>query len=358
LTCWRSNCPHSHPFFGVQPSVSAEESFNEAPPLDLGKSKKKSIKKKFNSSKEKYKSTKNKYKKKYKDKKQTLKKKYGLKKDKFNKKYSAAKDKFKKKSKNLTKQIKKKATSTKTNIAQAIVSKKNSTKFKFQTKLKRFSEVTKNRVRSFGKKYGPKAEQGLATFLTVVKGKSKTAEKQLGKIISSTKRWVKNPENRKKAVSGVVVASAVAYYGYKHKDDIKYGVINTTMENVKVPVNGKMISVETLVSQAVCKNAPFLKNSTLAEDPSAVLAYGVTATAKDDLMNKLEIVPDGRGGVVSVNTAVAQASGSEDALAALEISNSLEGMAMVAAEEGHLGVYGKQFAGTYAHIEENINAHQ
>jgi SAM-dependent methyltransferase len=36
LTCWRSNCPHSHPFFGVQPSVSAEESFNEAPPLDLG----------------------------------------------------------------------------------------------------------------------------------------------------------------------------------------------------------------------------------------------------------------------------------------------------------------------------------
>lgn len=327
-------------------------------------------KKKYNSSKNKYKqkinASKERVKQKYSSGKKAVRDRYNSTKDKYKEKYSYSKDRYKKKYNTIKTKIQSKTKDfshkyiekgaiAKKNFVQAIVNKKDAIGYRISVKSKRLSDATKAKIRSFGNRYGPKAEEGLVNFYNAAKGKKMVAEQQLGKTISSIQKRIKNPEIRKMAISGVVVASAVTYYGYTHKDDIQYMVINSTMEKVNVPVNGKMMSVESLISQSVCKNAPFLKNSTLANDPSAVLAYGVTATTKDDLMEKLEIVPDGNGNVVSVNAALSQATGSDDALSALQISNSLEGMARTAAEEGHLGVYGQQFAGTYAYMEENVH---
>lgn len=240
-------------------------------------------------------------------------------------------------------------------LLQAVASKKDAAAYKVSQKVKGLSQQAKQKITFAREQYGPKAEQGLANLYSVAGKKRNAIEKQLNSNIKSASKWAKDPNTRKKVVSGMIVASAVAYYGYKHQEDVKYLIINSTLESVKVPVNGEMVSAEDLVRNAIIQQAPFLSNTTLAEDPSAVLAYGVTATTKDDLMNKVALVPDGKGGVVSVNTAISQATGSEDALAALQISNSLEGMAMSAAEDGHMGIYGQQFAGTYAMMEERGN---
>ncbi|MBW1738631.1 MAG: hypothetical protein JRJ69_14050 [Deltaproteobacteria bacterium] len=201
---------------------------------------------------------------------------------------------------------------------------------------------------------GVSAGQAVTSFLEKTKGRGAKVVEKATPIMQHIKRKVRDPEVQRRAMVGVLVAAGTAAAIYKHKDDIQYRLASEGMRRVKIPVNGQMRSVEDVYSEAILKKAPYLRGTAIAEDPAQILAYGVAATAKKDLLNNIDIVPNGRGGLTSVNSAVINATGADQGLAALQIGDTIEGMSVEAARSGQLGYNAQIFAAAYSGASEKI----
>nr|VFK57371.1 MAG: hypothetical protein BECKTC1821F_GA0114240_101714 [Candidatus Kentron sp. TC] len=197
-------------------------------------------------------------------------------------------------------------------------------------------------------------------FLMASKEKGERAMMRVAPILNKVDEFHRDPRIRKKAVTGILVAAAVGTATYQHRDDLKYLATNKTLETVKVPVNGEMRSLNQLYTDAVLQRAPYLRGSDIAEDPAKMLAYGMTSTAKDDLINHFPIVPDGRGGVTTISTATENVPGAKQALAVLQMEAAVEKMAsnlaVESAASGQFGDHAQTFAVTYRNVDDSINA--
>ena len=214
----------------------------------------------------------------------------------------------------------------------------------------KFGEMGTRMVET-AKKYGVGAQRAISRYLTRAKGYGLKLIHRSQGLIEKASQYARDPRVQKRVVMGVIAASAVAYYAYKNKDELKYKLVKFGLKNTMITVHGQKKSLHTVISGAILDRAPFLRGTKLGEDPAAVLTYGVVAVAKDDLMNSIQIVPDGKGNLTSINQAINKATGANEATKALQLGSALEGMAMTAAERGVLGVYGKQFVGTYKTLD-------
>ena len=169
-------------------------------------------------------------------------------------------------------------------------------------------------------------------------------------------KYSRDSKTRRRVVAGVLVATATGYAVYRHRDDIKYAVASEVLDGAKVPVNGNMVSVNTIWKTAILKRAPFLEGTNIAEDPAKIVAYGLVGTARDDLTHNLEILPDGRGGVTTVAQTMERSDSASGALAALQFQSTMEGAAMEAMQSGRLGTNGELFATAYHDVSTRIES--
>jgi hypothetical protein len=171
---------------------------------------------------------------------------------------------------------------------------------------------------------------------------------------------VTDPVKRERAITGAVVAGAIAMYAYRNRQDVvdyvQYKAIRFGLDHTKFNVDGKTITGQDLLVGSILKNFPGLEGTRVAEDPAAVLAYGLAAVPKEELMDRLRIVPDGRGGVTTLNDAIGSAKSVDDAVGALQLSSSVEGMALDMAESGTFGRHASTFAVTYKAMDARIQA--
>jgi len=243
--------------------------------------------------------------------------------------------------------------------------KSRESKKKFQTKVKKLDADLQTAKRKFGnrvsnavnrirRRYGPAAEKALVSYLSKTKKFNEGIIQRSQGAMANVRQWVKDPRKRKMAMTGVIVASAVAYYGYKHKDDLKYMAFKHGLQKVTVNVNGRAMTAEAAISRSILAQAPYLRGTSVAEDPAAVLAYGVTGLAKKDLMNNVALIPDRNGGMRSINESIYSVDDVDKAIAILNVSSSLEAMGMYASEHGHFGRYGQEFAASYGALEEQF----
>ena len=219
---------------------------------------------------------------------------------------------------------------------------------------KRLGNEAKLAAKESISRFGTSAGQTVTSFLEKTKGKGVEVLEKATPIMQRINEKVRDPEVQKRAMAGVLVAAGTGMAIYQHKDDIKYRLYSEGMKRVRIPVNGQMKSVEDIYSEAILKEAPYLRGTAIAQDPAQILAYGVTATAKKDLLNNIDIVPNGRGGLTSVNSAVIDATGAEQGLAVLQIGDTMEGMAVETARNGQLGHNAQIFAAAYAGASEKI----
>ena len=110
-------------------------------------------------------------------------------------------------------------------------------------------------------------------------------------ILDRVNQQVRDPRKRQQIALGVMAAAGAAYYIHTHHNEVKYNVINYGLEQTKVPVNGQQVPLKNVITSAVLRQAPYLEGTKLAEDPAAVLAYGVVAVGREDMMNRMEIIP-------------------------------------------------------------------
>ncbi len=200
-------------------------------------------------------------------------------------------------------------------------------------------------------RYGKTPAVAMTYFMAKTnKGKDTISRNSL-EAMETIKRKTRDPKMREKAMLGAVTASAVAYYSYTHQDELKYRALNKGLETITVPVNGQNKNLGQLYTEQVLQIAPSLEGCQLADDPAAVLAYGVATVGKEDIINRLEVVPDGKGGMQTIDHTLNETIGPENAVTALNLSSSVEGMAMSAADNGDFGRYGSQFAATYNTME-------
>jgi hypothetical protein len=168
------------------------------------------------------------------------------------------------------------------------------------------------------------------------------------------KKRVRDPVVRERAIAGAVAATAVGYYAYEHRDEIQYKAIKLGMENVRVPVNGELTSVEDLYTVQILQRAPYLKGTKIAEDPAALLAYGAVSVGKEDFIEHAPIIPSKSGEMRSIGGTIESSDRASDAISALQVSTNWEGMAMEAAEHGQFGRHGENFAATYQSMESTF----
>ncbi len=262
------------------------------------------------------------------------------------KKISYASSKYKKTAKKAHKQV---------TYKRSAVSKKIKTTMRQVTK--RYGNAAKNTLMATQKKYGTKVTQVLAVQMTRAEKNGLQAVKKSTALVHEVGRRVRNPRLRQKAMLGAAVAGGVAYYAYTHQDDIKYKTFRYGMDNIRIPLNGRTVPASEVVSKAILQQAPYLRGTRIAEDPAAVLAYGVVAVGKDDLINRVDLVPDGHGGMRTINQTIQSTEHGNEAMAALQLSSSIEGMALNAAAQGELGRYGEEFASSYNTMENMNNAY-
>lgn len=148
--------------------------------------------------------------------------------------------------------------------------------------------------------------------------------------------------------SGLPAFPATHNRRYVHSDPLQYPVPG------RRPRSGQRLPLGNVVFNAILAQAPYLRGTRLAEDPAAVLTYGVVAVGKEDFLNQVHIIPDGSGGMMTINSSLAAAKGADQALAVLQVNSSIEGMAMTAAETGSFGPYGESFVASYRNVEENL----
>jgi len=166
---------------------------------------------------------------------------------------------------------------------------------------------------------------------------------------------LKDPAVRDRAIEAAVVAAAVGYYGVRLKQDVGYIATRAVLQNTVIMVDGEPRTAESLITAAVLEQFPMLEGTRLAEDPAAVMAYGVVAVGRDDLMRHARVVPDGRGGTVTV----AQALSATDlpfgqTADTLLLGASMEGAMLSAAEHGHMGRHAVTFAATQHELDRRL----
>jgi hypothetical protein len=209
-------------------------------------------------------------------------------------------------------------------------------------------------VRNVAQRFGRPSADAVTEYLSRSKTFGQRIVSSSNGLIAQVSARTRDPETRRKLLVGALVAAGTAYAVYQHKDDIQYIVLRETMDTVKVPVNGEMKSVQEIYSGAILKRAPFLADSAIANDPAALMAYGITATARDDLMHHVAVVPDGRGGLRTVGDTIGQARGGDEALAVLQIGSSVEQVAWQSARDGYMGPSARLLAGAYLDADGRI----
>ncbi len=312
-----------------------------------------SYQKKKSNFKKNYNQKKKDYSKKYNQKKNDLGKKYNQKKKEVSGRYNQKKKEFSNKYKQKKEDISEKY-QQKRRIAEKEAQKIKKIIEKKIEKSESFSAEAKRTAKKSLSRLGTSGGQAVTDFLKKTKGRGVQTVEQAMPIMQNIKSKVSDPEIQRRAMAGVLVAAATGAAIYHHRDNIQYLVASECMKNVKVPVNGQMQSIEDVYSEAILKRAPYLRGTAIAEDPAKMLAYGVTATAKDDLLNNVDMVPNGRGGLTSVNGAIVNATGVDQGLAALQVGDTMEGMAVETARNGQLGHNAQIFAAAYDGANKKI----
>ena len=214
----------------------------------------------------------------------------------------------------------------------------------------------RDRVRTVTHRYGAAAGAATADFLAKNKRAGARILDRSRHVIKAAAAYSRDPRTRRRAVTAALVAAATGYAVYRHQDDIKYAVASRALDGVKVPVNGKMVSMNAIWTTAILQMAPYLEGSDIAEDPAKIITYGLISTAGRDLVNRLEIVPDGKGGVRTVAQTIERSDSESGVLAALQFQSTMEGAGMEAMRTGRLGPNGKLFATAYYDVSTRIES--
>jgi len=209
-------------------------------------------------------------------------------------------------------------------------------------------------VDEFAARYGPRAAKFSARYLSTVRKGGVQALAKGRAIAATVGTRVRDPAVRQKAIHAAIVAGAVAFYVHQHKSDIEYRVLDYGLDHVQIPTRTGPKSLSAVYTDAVLGRAPYLEGTDLAEDPAALLAFGVGDVTRKDLLNHVDIIPDGRGGRHSIAEAVSANSSASEAMEALQVSESLEGIAFDADEHGKLGRHGESFVSTYHGMEKRF----
>lgn len=214
----------------------------------------------------------------------------------------------------------------------------------------------RNKVRIVTKRYGAVAGMAAANFLAKNKRAGSRILDRSRHVIKAAAAYSRDPRTRRRAVSAALIAVAMGYAVYRHQDDIKYAVASRALDGISVPVNGEMVSMNAIWTNAILQKAPYLKGTDIAEDPAKIIAYGLVGTAGEDLVNHLEIVPDGKGGVSTVAQTIERSDSGSAALVALQFQSTMEGAGMEAVRSGRLGPNGKLFATAYYDVSTRIES--
>ena len=204
-------------------------------------------------------------------------------------------------------------------------------------------------------RYGTGAGQGVARAMAWRDASAEDLMELAAPTVSRLQVQVQDPATRERAIEAAVLSAAVLHYGARHKQDLAYMATRAALANTTVTVNGQTQAVDSLITGAVVEQLPVLEGTRLAEDPAAVLVYGVVAVGKDDLMNHARFVPDGNGDARTINETLATRNmGAGDAATTLLMSASLEGAMLSAAEQGHLGRHGLAFVATQKDLDRRL----
>lgn len=221
--------------------------------------------------------------------------------------------------------------------------------------VKSLGSGARDKVKRMTSSYGDRAGAATANFLKRRQSDGGKILDQSRGLIEKTVRHTKDPATRERVVTGILVASATGYALYKHQDDLKYVALKKAL-SVPIPVNGEMKSGADLWSDAIKEKYPMLANTDIANDPAKTVAFGLGSTARGDLVNHLPIMPDGRGGKMTLRETGQSVGVTEDKLAVLQLQASMEDATMEAMNDGRLGSKAEIFAASYYDVESRIEA--
>lgn len=203
-------------------------------------------------------------------------------------------------------------------------------------------------------RYGDRAAATTAKFLAGADQKALAYSQKMQGTYGRVAQKVADPDTREKVVSGLVVAGAYTYYAHQHKSDIKYKAVKYGLQHTSLKINGQTKTAEQLISDGILIKAPFLAGTRIADDPAALLAYGVVAIGSEQLIRDTPLLPDGRGGSQSIEAAARASPSASAAVDTLQLSASLEHMAMSGAKDGAFGRHGVEFASAYNRAEKRF----
>ncbi len=201
-------------------------------------------------------------------------------------------------------------------------------------------------------KQGPEGAKAFAEYLAHGKRGTLISVKQWEPLMVRIKRSVRDPVKRERAMRAVIAGAVVLVGSHNSEDAIEYKAIKFGLQNTYVLVNYRPKSVASVISERILAQAPYLNGTRMADDPVALFTYGIVSMGNDDLMNNFPVIPDGLGGLHTVSQAVHSVESAAQALETLRVVTCLEGMALTAAKQGHLGVYGENFVASYLNINE------
>ncbi len=199
-------------------------------------------------------------------------------------------------------------------------------------------------------KHGPGVVRSFAEYLARGKRGPLISVKEWEPLLVRIKGSVQDPEKRERAMKAIIAAAGVLNNSHESKDAVTYRAIKFSLQNTHVLVNFRPKSVASVISETILTQAPYLKGTRIADDPVAVFAYGIVSMGSDDMMNHFPMIPDGLGGLYTPKQVFDSVESGAQALEALRVVTCLEGMALTAADHGHLGVYGETFSASYLHM--------
>jgi hypothetical protein len=203
-------------------------------------------------------------------------------------------------------------------------------------------------------KQGPGVANAFAVYLAHAQRGPLISIKQWEPLLVRIKRSVRDPKKQERAMRAVIAGAIVLACSHESEDAIKYKAIKFGFQNTYVLVNYRPKSMSSVISEKILAQAPYLNGTRIADDPVSVFAYGIVSMGSDDLMNNFPMIPDGLGGLHTVNQAVHSVESAAQALETLRLVTCLEGMALTAAKQGHLGLYGETFVASYLNINEVV----
>ena len=137
------------------------------------------------------------------------------------------------------------------------------------------------------------------------------------------------PENAARALNAAITTVAL----YERFEEVKKRAtkeaISFALDNIEVEVGGRRVSLHEATKGWIREKAPFLRGSTIADDPVEALTYGLIYRDMDYVTQDLRIVPTGDGGFCSMTSALAHAS-PLDVDTTLEMLDVADGFATLA----------------------------